>query len=361
MVGPLKLKLDALANKASPSCVNSTRRLPTLKEFIEGRQHLKEVATEAAGGTPHQTAVCSSPSAATTSLVPQQENSESGDSSNNTITTTTTPLQAPTRLEKLLAEADEAFWASRNIAQMAGWTVGRTPRPPSSGRVRKSSAARLSWTNEDSRALSVIAGRSTLTPDFLRQQLQQLAARNAARRANITAEETQSDLSARVRRIRRARRYFQESLRARNKARETAKRNLTALLDARILRNFFDSATRLRLMQHLRRSRQYQKQLVIDALRGAESCRQADLADFIEAWYSDLLATAADGLGEAAEGASGRENKSGCAHVERLLEIMRVDLQYGLHYKDLIDYVCGLEESDVEELMAQVKKVKAFC
>ena len=80
------------------------------------------------------------------------------------------------------------------------------------------------------------------------------------------------------------------------------------------------------------------------------------MADFSEAWYSDLLATAADGLSEAVEGSSGSGGELG-SHVERLLDIIRRDLQYGLRYTGLIDYVCCLNENDVKELIAQVRKV----
>lgn len=124
-----------------------------------------------------------------TSIFSQQENSESGDTTNSPALTTTTPVQASAKLEKLLADADEAFWASRKLTQMAGWTIYKTPRPPSSGKGRRSSVSWMCWTNESSAPLSGAAGRSTLTPDFLRQQLQQLAARNAARSASIMAAE----------------------------------------------------------------------------------------------------------------------------------------------------------------------------
>lgn len=80
------------------------------------------------------------------------------------------------------------------------------------------------------------------------------------------------------------------------------------------------------------------------------------MADFIEAWYSDLLATAADGLTGTTQASNYRGTITGSTHVERLLEIMRTDLQYGLRYKGLIDYACGLKESDFKELLAQVKK-----
>ncbi|CDJ61217.1 hypothetical protein, conserved [Eimeria maxima] len=78
------------------------------------------------------------------------------------------------------------------------------------------------------------------------------------------------------------------------------------------------------------------------------------MADFIEAWYSDLLATAADGLTGTTQASNYRGTITGSTHVERLLEIMRTDLQYGLRYKGLIDYACGLKESDFKELLAQV-------
>ncbi|CDJ46194.1 hypothetical protein, conserved [Eimeria brunetti] len=381
------LKLSALAKKGSPSTVNSRRRLPTLREFIEGRRHLKEVATEAAGGTSKQIAHCNVSSACVTgasaSLVSQHENSEGSSSSSNPVNTAVAPLQASAKLEKLLAEADEAFWASRKLMHMAGWTIHRAPRSPSSRRARKSLVGALPWTSEGSAGRSGAAGRSTITPDVLRQQLQMLVAKNAAGRADITtAEESQAILRSRSGRLRsqgaqsaqpltfvestnlavprgfkamgKALDRIREALRARNQARETAKRNLNALLQTRVLRRFFDAGTQLRLMQHIRKSHQYQKQLVINALRAAESCKQADFADFVEAWYSDLLATAADGLGERTEEPNGGGSESRPAHLERLLEIMRTDLQHGLQYKCLIDYVCGLKESDLKELMARV-------
>ena len=74
---------------------------------------------------------------APTNLTSQQGNSESSDSSNNAANTTTTPLQASAKLEKLLNEAEEAFWVSRKPTQMAGWTMYKAPRMSSSGRVRK--------------------------------------------------------------------------------------------------------------------------------------------------------------------------------------------------------------------------------
>ncbi|CDJ66294.1 hypothetical protein, conserved [Eimeria necatrix] len=79
------------------------------------------------------------------------------------------------------------------------------------------------------------------------------------------------------------------------------------------------------------------------------------MADFIEAWYSDLMATVAAGLGLVAEGSSGAENKLQANPVQTLLETMRRDLQYGLRYQELIDYVCNLSENEVETLMSQVR------
>ncbi|CDJ41272.1 hypothetical protein, conserved [Eimeria tenella] len=82
------------------------------------------------------------------------------------------------------------------------------------------------------------------------------------------------------------------------------------------------------------------------------------MADFIEAWYSDLMATVAAGLGHVAERASGTENKLQANPVQKLLETMRRDLQYGLRYQELVDYVCNLTENEVETLMSQVRDWK---
>lgn len=163
------------------------------------RQNLAQVCKRGRPRLTHWFAVLAA--SAPTSLTSQQGNSESSDSSNNAVNTTSTPLQASAKLEKLLDEAEEAFWASRKLTQMAGWTMYKAPRMPSSGRVRKPSVSRPSWTNADSTALSGSAGTCTFTPDFLPQQRQQVAARNAAQRANMTVEESQPSLSARVRRL----------------------------------------------------------------------------------------------------------------------------------------------------------------
>ncbi|CDI80380.1 hypothetical protein, conserved [Eimeria acervulina] len=213
---------------------------------------------------------------------------------------------------------------------MAGWTMYKAPRMPSRGRVRKPSVSIPSWTNADSTALSGAARTCTFTPDFLRQQRQQVAARNAAQRANMTTvEESQPSLSARVRRLRSKEGYPAQCF-------------------------TFGKSENLAMSREVNSTEK-----ALDSIREAEFCRQADMADFSEAWYSDLLATAADGLSEAVEGSSGSGGELG-SHVERLLDIIRRDLQYGLRYTGLIDYVCCLNENDVKELIAQGTNLVEF-
>ncbi|XP_026193668.1 uncharacterized protein LOC34622349 [Cyclospora cayetanensis] len=82
------------------------------------------------------------------------------------------------------------------------------------------------------------------------------------------------------------------------------------------------------------------------------------MADFVEAWYSDLLETAAAGIRGEAEWPNGSATTP--HPVYRLLELMRGDLQRGLRYDNLIEFVCDLKESDVETLMATVRKGKCY-
>lgn len=99
-------------------------------------------------------------------------------------------------------------------------------------------------------------------------------------------------------------------------------------------------------MSHSESGRLFQKE---------ETCRQGDAADFVEAWYSDLLATAAASLNERKKQPGGEVDTAEVDRLQGLLEIVRGDLQHGFRYQDVIDFACNLEESEVQLLMAKVK------
>ncbi|KAL8437803.1 hypothetical protein ACSSS7_000684 [Eimeria intestinalis] len=76
--------------------------------------------------------------------------------------------QPSVKLEKLLAEADEAFWVSQKLDHMVGWLANRTRRATSPGKLRRSFFGSAN-----------AAGRNTLSPELLQQQLNQLIARSS--------------------------------------------------------------------------------------------------------------------------------------------------------------------------------------
>ncbi|KAL8445745.1 hypothetical protein Emag_005032 [Eimeria magna] len=99
----------------------------------------------------------------------QSESSRAGSSSTSSSLSSGngTASQPSVKLERLLAEADEVFWVSRKLDHMVGWISNRARRATSAGR-RRSFAGH-----------AAAAGRGTLSPELLQQQLQQLVARSA--------------------------------------------------------------------------------------------------------------------------------------------------------------------------------------
>lgn len=136
--------------------------------------------------------------AASTSASSPGQTNENTSGSNSPPNTSNAPLQPSAKLEKLLAEADEAFWTSRRLRHMAGWMLTRTPRSPASGRNRRSTISVRSCTGEVTAALAAAATRGTLTSELLQHQLHQLAARNAGARRTTAAgaDMQQSNLSS---------------------------------------------------------------------------------------------------------------------------------------------------------------------
>ncbi|KAL8448466.1 hypothetical protein Emed_003800 [Eimeria media] len=214
-----RLPLHEVHQSCASSCISSSRRLPTLQEFIDGQRHLKAVASEAAEGKPqdltstqllssclvarnqgssvhlatrltsssihilatakfivieqcmHYVTAAGAAGIPKTSFGAMQSESPrvgSNSASNSPSSGNGTASQPSVKLEKLLAEADEAFWVSHKLDHMVGFLSNRTRRATSAGRRRRSSFN-----------FAAAAGRGTLSPEVLQQQLQQLIARSA--------------------------------------------------------------------------------------------------------------------------------------------------------------------------------------
>lgn len=95
-------------------------------------------------------------------------------------------------------------------------------------------------------------------------------------------------------------------------------------------------------------------------MQGTEFCQQGSIDDFVEMWYTDLLATAAAGLSVKTDGSDGEQFSKPIEPLRKLLEFMRGSLQNGFCYEALIDFVCNLKESDVESRMAKVGYLTKF-
>ncbi|OEH78202.1 hypothetical protein cyc_06110 [Cyclospora cayetanensis] len=357
-----KLNLEAINNHVLSSCVSSTRRLLTLKEYVEQQRRLKEVASEAAEGKlkfqSHRLLVNATLPRITMASKNKGDDARHGIfRSSSRLSLSEVSSSPAARLEKVLAEADDAFWTSRNLDHMAGWVANKPTRPSHSGRPRRSTTSMRSNIEGVMPTSAPAAISGALTTEVIQQQLHHLAEKMVGSRCTSAAVSPiqQPDLSNSAGGlvcVSSGNRFLQEGLRAREEAREYAKRRLNALLNTRYLHGFFDPRTRLYLIQHIRSNKLYPQQLTVDALKRIKSCRQSDMADFVEAWYSDLLETAAAGIRGEAEWPNGSATTP--HPVYRLLELMRGDLQRGLRYDNLIEFVCDLKESDVETLMATV-------
>ncbi|KAL8273810.1 hypothetical protein Esti_002284 [Eimeria stiedai] len=377
-VGIPRLQLHEVHQSYACSCISSSRRLPTLQEFIDGQRHLEEVASEAAEGKPQDLLLIQLLS----SCLSESTRVGSSSTSSSPSGGSGTASQASVKLEKLLAEVDEAFWVSHKLDRMVGWLPNRARRATSAGRRRKSSIV----------PLPAAAGRGTLSPELLQQKLQQLVARSAlaaGRSAAAGSDEQQTNppgtATGRSRQHNKGKmKYSQmesslmqllasyhrrssrptllsillsctcESLRARSEARESAKRTLAALLSTRTLCECFDSATRLSLMQQMRIGFRHEQHFAFGLLKRFETRKRANTADFVESWYTDLLATAAAGLAKDGRGGAERESPTVTKPVQELLELIRESLHVGLQYQALIDFVCTLEETEVQARLSKV-------
>lgn len=121
---------------------------------------------------------------------------QSPNGNKGSLSSLVTSLHSHVKLEKLLAAADDAFWNSRKLGHMAGWTLHKNRRSTSSGRSRRSTINMRSCTGEVGAALTATAVRGPLTPEFMQQQLQQLVAikTGPARQEETTASDAKQSV-----------------------------------------------------------------------------------------------------------------------------------------------------------------------
>ncbi|KAL8427971.1 hypothetical protein Efla_004229 [Eimeria flavescens] len=316
-----RLQLGAVqqAEASASSFITSSRRLPTLQEFIKRQRHLQDVASEAAGGTwsfdPLQSL-----------LLPAAANATQADIQ-WTYTRDSSSVATRGALTSELLQ--------QQLQQLAAGNPSLAGRPESAG----SESQHAAQANNGGTRLSSIR-RNPSSSSFCRAGGDQPSSQSTNKTRAATG---------------RALEKLRESMRARSRAKETANRTLAALLGTRALRNSFDAATRIELMQQARSRRPSKEQLALDVLEMSDKQqRGANAADFVEAWYTDLLVAAAAGLTAESNSANKQEDSAAFQATQNLLELMRNSLQTGLRYEVLIDFVCGLEEREVRSSLSKV-------